>query len=211
MTGEAPRSGGAFAVGYLCFLLVDRVSDVLTYGAASQVPFTVALFVLPVLYAVPGTRRVLARYRWQVLAGQVLLTVRGRVSWLLSGGLLTAEVVVRVTLTGLPIAPAWEAIVYVTTYYLIDALGFFGLVRLGQVVGDVQEARGQAADLAVAGERLQAARSLQSAIGDRIARVAAKAAAARRSLPGGQAQALALIAAAGVTARAAVAQAPAAT
>jgi two-component system sensor histidine kinase DesK len=237
MTGEAPRRWGAFAVVYLCLLLVERVSDVLTAGAASQVPFTVALFVLPVLYAVPGTRRVLARYRWQVLAvqavltwvpfavfgsrwqegiggllaGLVLLTVRGRVSWLLAGGLLTAEVVVRVTLTGLPIAPAWEAVVYVTTYYLGDSLGFFGLVRLGQVVGDVQEARGQAAGLAVAGERLQAARSLQAAVGDRIARVAANAAAARRSLPGGQAQARALIAAAGVTARDAVAQARAVT
>jgi two-component system sensor histidine kinase DesK len=222
---------------YLCLLLVGRVSDVLTAGAASQVPFTVALFVLPVLYAVPRTRRVLARYRWQVLAvqavltwvpfaifgsrwqegiggmlaGLVLLTVRGRASWLLAGGLLTAEVLVRVTLTGLPIAPAWEAVIYVVTFYLGDALGFFGLVRLEQVVGDVQEARGQAAGLAVAGERLQAARSLQSAVGDRIARVAANAAAARRSLPGGQAQARALIAAAGVTARDAVAQARAVT
>jgi DNA-binding MarR family transcriptional regulator len=58
MADETPRRADAFAVAYLCLLLVARVSDVLTAGARSQVPFTFALFVLPVLYAVPGTRRV---------------------------------------------------------------------------------------------------------------------------------------------------------
>jgi two-component system sensor histidine kinase DesK len=228
-----PQPTGAFAVGYLCAILVTRLFDVLGSGDAGQVPFTVALFALPVLYAVPGTRRVLARYRWQVLAvqavltwvpfavfggrwqegiggllaGLVLLTVPGAVSWLLAGGLLTAEVLVRVTLTGLPAAPAWLGVVYVAGYYLGDALGLFGLVRLGQIVEEVQQARGQAAFLAVAGERLQAARSLQAAVGERIAGVAAKAAAARRSLPRDPAQARALVTAAGVTARDAVAQA----
>ena len=57
--------------------------------------------------------------------------------------LLAAEVVMRVTLTGLPIAPAWFAVVYLMAYYIGDALGFFGLVRLAQIVGDVQQARRQ--------------------------------------------------------------------
>ncbi len=232
-----PRRAAVFAVVYLCLLLGARLGDVLSSGAASEVPFTVVLFVLPVLYAVPRARRVLIRYRWQVLvvqavltwvpfavfgagwqegiggllAGLVLLTVRGRVSWLLAGGLLAAEVLVRVTVTGLPVAPAWFGVVYVVTYYLGNALGFFGLVRLGQIVGALQEARGQAAELAVTSERLEAARSLQAAVGERIAGAAAKAAAARRSLAGDPGRARELISEAGVTARNAVAQARAVT
>jgi len=134
MAAGASRRAAGFAVAVLCLLLAARLSDVLYYSEPGQVPFTVALFVLPLLYAFPGTRRLLGRYRWPVLAvqavltwvpfavfggrweyaiggllaGLVLLTVPGRVSWLLAGLLLAAEVVVRTTVTGLPLAPAWS-------------------------------------------------------------------------------------------------------
>jgi two-component system sensor histidine kinase DesK len=218
-------------------LLVTRVSDGLTAGQGGQVPFTVALFIAPLVYAFPGTRPLLARHRWLVLmaqgvltwvpfalfgarwqvgiggllAGLVLLIVSAPLSWLLAGGLLGAELVVRVTLTGLPTGPAWFAVLYVITYYVDDALSFFGLVRLAQLVGDMQEARVRSADLAAAGERLRAAAALQAAIGERLAGIAAMAASARHALPGNPGQARAQIAAAGGAAREAVAQARAVT
>jgi two-component system sensor histidine kinase DesK len=217
----------------LCLLLATRLTFVLGKGADSQVPFTVALFVLPLLYTVPRTRALLSRHRWVVLtvqavltwvpflvfggawqfgiggllAGLVLLMVPGRASWLLAGVLLAAEVMVRAALTGLPESPAWYAVVVVAGYYVDDALTFFGLVRLAQIVREVTQARGRAAGLAVAGERLAAARSLQTAVGERLASIAATAAAARRALGGDAARARTLITAAGSTARDAVAQA----
>jgi hypothetical protein len=68
------------------------------------VPFTVALFVLPLLCAFPGP---------------------------------------RAAVTGLPAAPAWYGVVYAVVYYVDDALMFFGMVRLAQIVGEVEEARRQ--------------------------------------------------------------------
>jgi hypothetical protein len=70
---EAGWAAG-LAVAVVCLLMAGRVSAVVTFGAGSQVPFTVALFVLPLLYAVPGSRRLLDRYRWLVLAVQAVLT-----------------------------------------------------------------------------------------------------------------------------------------
>jgi two-component system sensor histidine kinase DesK len=217
----------------LGLLLASRLADVITAGELGQVPFTMALFVLPLLYAFRSTRGLLDRYRWPVLAvqaaltwvpfaifgaswqegiggllaGLVLLMVPGRVSWLLAGGLLAAEVIGRAAGTGLPLPQPWMGALWVATYYVDDALVVFGMVRLAQLVGEVEQARGQAADLAVARERLQAAGSLQAAVGHRLADVAAKVAAARHALSRDAAQARTQIAAAGVTARDAVAQA----
>jgi two-component system sensor histidine kinase DesK len=146
-----------------------------------------------------------------LLAGLVLLMVKGRVSWLLAGLLLAAEVVVRAAVTGLPAAPAWFGVLNVVTFYVDDALVVFGLVRLAQILDEVAEGRRRAAGVAVARERLQAARSLQAAVGERIAEVAANAAAARQALSRDAARARAELAAAGVTAREAVARARAFT
>jgi two-component system sensor histidine kinase DesK len=88
-----------------------------------------------------------------------------------------------------------------------DAVVFFGMVRLAQIVGEVEQARSQAADLAVGRERLQAAEALQAAVGQRLAGIAAQAAAARRALSRDAARAREQIAAAGITAREAVAEA----
>jgi two-component system, NarL family, sensor histidine kinase DesK len=230
----ASRRVTGFALAVLCLLLAGRIADVLSSGEPGQVPFTVALFVLPVLYAYPGTRRLLDHYRWPVLAvqaaltwvpfaifgsswqegiggllaGLVLLMVPGRVSGVVAGGLLAAEVTGRAAGTGLPPGvPAWMGVLWVVAYYVDDALVFFGMVRLAQIVAEVEQARSQAAELAVSRERLHAARFLQAGVGQRLVDVAARTAAARRALSGDGALAREQIAAAAVTARDAVAQA----
>jgi two-component system sensor histidine kinase DesK len=233
LAGQAPRRASVLAATVLSLLLVARLFDNVTFGPSGQVAFTVALFVLPLLYAFDGTRRLLDRYRWQVLAvqavltwvpfavfghgwqlgiggllaGLVLLMLPGRVSWLLAGGLLAAEVVVRAAVTGPFVSPAWYGVLTTVTYYIDDALAFFGVVRLAQIVGEVAAARGKAAAAAIAGERLEAARSLQAAVGEHLAGIAAKAAAAQQVLRRDAARAHAQITAVGVAARDAVAQA----
>src|SRR5260370_20164224 len=74
VAGDARRRATALTVAVMCLLLVVKLS----YGAApvgaGEVPWVVALFVLPLLYVFSGPRRRLARYRWQVLAVQAALT-----------------------------------------------------------------------------------------------------------------------------------------
>ena len=229
---EARLRAGALAAAVLGLLLAARLSWILWYRAAGQAPFTVALFVIPLMYAFPGPRRLLDRHRWPVLAvqgvltwapfsifgggwqpgidgllaGLVLLLVAAPASWLLAGGLLAADVTLRATVTGLP-AAGWFGLIWVLTFYVDDALLFFGLARLAQIVGEAVDARRQAADFAVARERLQAAEALRAAIGQRLGDIGEKAAAARRALSRDAAQARAQIVAAGVTAREAIAEA----
>jgi two-component system, NarL family, sensor histidine kinase DesK len=235
--GNASRRASAIAVAVLCTVLVARLADAFVPGEGGQVPFIVALFVLPLLYAVPGTRPLLARYTWQLLAvqgvltfvpfalfggqwaqgvagllaGLVLLTLPGRLSWPLAGLLLAADVGVRAGLVGLPWAPAWSGALWVVVVFVDDGLVFFGLVRLSDLVAELQSARGQFAELAVARERLQAAEDLQAAVGERLAGVAAMTAAAQQAWPGNPAGARAQVEAAGVAARDAVARARAVT
>ena len=92
-----------------------------------------------------------------------------------------------------------------------DCVTFFGLVRLADLVGQLQSARGQFAELAVARERLRTAEDLQAAVGERLADAATIIAAAQHAMPGNPAEARARIEAAGVTARDAIAQARAVT
>ncbi len=236
-SGNASRRASAIAVAVLCTLLVARLAGAFVPGEGGQVPFIVALFVLPLLYAVPGTRPLLARYTWPLLAvqavltfvpfalfggqwaqgvagllaGLVLLTLPGRLSWPLAGLVLVADVAVRAGLVGLPWAPAWSGALWVVVVFVDDGLVFFGLVRLSDLVMELQSARGRFAELAVARERLQAAEDLQAAVGERLAGVAAMTAAAQQAWPGNPAGARAQIAAAGVAARDAVARARAVT
>ena len=230
---DAPRWATVFAVAVICLLLATKVAEAAGFDAVGQVPWVVALFVLPLLYAVPGPRRLLNRYRWPVLAvqatltwvplavfgaswqtgfagllaGLMLLMLPGRVAWPAAGLLLAADLVVRAAVTGLPWAPAWSGAVWVTVTFAVDTLALFGMVRLAQIVGEVNQARRSTADLAVAGERLQAAEALQSAVGQRVTQIAATTAAARQALAADTAAARAQIAAAGAAAREAVAQA----
>jgi two-component system sensor histidine kinase DesK len=255
IAGDATRRATAIAAAVLCLCLVVKMAWAVATGGVGQLPFVVALFVLPLLYAFPGPRRFLAcecnlagvcrpaRYRWQVLAvqavltwvpfaiyggrwvvgiggllaGLVLLTVPGRVSWLLAGLLLAADLLVRATVVGLPFAfapapaPAWYGAVWAVVTFVDDALFFFGMVRLAQIVGEVQDARGLAAELAVGRERLQAAEALQSALGERLAAVGSRVVAAFQAIPASPARAREQVTAAGVAARDAVAQARAVT
>jgi two-component system, NarL family, sensor histidine kinase DesK len=208
-------------------------------GEAAQAPFVAALFILPLLYAFPGPRRALARRRWLVLAvqgvltwvpfavfggrwqvgvggllaGLVLLTVAGLASWLVAGALLAADVAVRAGIVGLPIgfAHAWSGALWAAVAFTDLGLAFFGIVRLAQLVGELQQARSQAEGLAVAAERLKMAEELQSAVGERLDYIAATAAVACQALPRDPGAARAQVTAAGSAAREAAAQARAAT
>jgi two-component system sensor histidine kinase DesK len=142
-----------------------------------------------------------------LLAALVLLTVRSRASWLAAGLLLAADVLVRALLGGLDQGPAWSTAVTVITTFVDDGLYLFVMIRLAQIVGAVEQAHRQAAELAAAAERLQAAQVLQAAVGQRLAGIAARAGAARQALAQDAAQARAQLAAAGVTARETVARA----
>ena len=232
LAGDARRRAAMLAATLLCLLMTVRLSNVLLASEPGQVPFTVALFVLPVLCAFPASRSRVARRRWLalavqaaltwvpfalfggtwqegidgLLAGLVLLLLAAPVSWLVAGGALAAEATLRAAVTGLP-APGWYGVVSIVTYYVDDALVFFGLVRLAQLVSEVEDARCQAAALAVARERLRAGRSLEAAVGERLTDISGNVAAARRALARDAAGARAQVAAAGATARAAVADA----
>jgi two-component system, NarL family, sensor histidine kinase DesK len=231
--GDGAWRASGFVVAALCSVFAARIAAALSGGGRDQVPFIVALFVLPLLYALPPARGLLDRYRWPALAVQVVLTwlpfvlfggawstgvggllaalvllmVPGRRSRLLAGGLAVLEAVLRSTVIGLPVTPRWYGVADVLLVYADDALLYFGLVRLTQIVGDVQRARAQAARLAVARERLQAAEALHAAVGERLAEVAAQAATAQRAVPSEPEQARAEVAAAGVVAREAIARA----
>jgi two-component system sensor histidine kinase DesK len=239
LAGDAPRRATAFAVMILSLLLVQKVTDILglhpgpvTASLWFQALFFVGLCVVPVLYAFPGARGLLARHRWTVLAvqgvltwaplalfgrswqpggagllaGLVLLSVPGRVSWLLAGMVLAAEVGVRAVVTGLPWAPAWSGALWVVVATVDDGVVVFAMIRLAQVVRELHQARSRAAELSAATERLHAAEALQSAVGEHLSDIAATVAAAVRSLPVDPARARGQIAAAGQAAREAVAR-----
>jgi two-component system sensor histidine kinase DesK len=233
IAGERLPRWAGLPVAVLCLLLALRVAGVIRSGIPGEVPFTIGLLVIPLLCASSRTRRVVARYRWPalavqaaltwgalavfgdrwqigiggLLAGLVLLLVPGRLAWPLAAALLAAEVAVRVAVTGLPAEPAWVGFNRVVTYYVDDALAFFGIVRLAQIVGEVEQARGRAAEAAGVAERLRADRELQSAIGRHLDEVMANAAQAREDLARDAVLARARIAAAGVAARNSVARA----
>lgn len=233
-TGRASARAGGIATVILGLLLAARVADIPLDGEVGQASFAGALFVLPLLTAIPGTRFLLERYPWPVLAaqavltwvpfavfgrswivgiggllaGMVLLIVASPLSWWLAGGLLAAEVAVRAVLIGLPPStPTSLGVFWVVTYYVDDCLLFFGSVRLAQVIAGIERTRRSTAGMAVSGERWRAAQSLQAAIGERLADVAALAAGAQRSLSRDAARAREQVAAAGAAARGAAARA----
>jgi two-component system, NarL family, sensor histidine kinase DesK len=227
--GDPMRSGRWFGVVLLCLLLIARLSDVGQARNYGQIPLTLALFVLPLLYAYGPTRPLLDRHRWLALAvqamltwvpfalfggnwqlgigallgGLVLLLMPGRRAWLLTAGLLVTEVVLRTQLKGSPYpgVPSGLVLASAVFYYLDDLALFFGVVRLVQIVDDVRDARDRLADLAVAKERLRAAGLLQATVGERIAQVTAQAAGARRVVSHDPVRARAQVAAAGAAAR----------
>jgi two-component system, NarL family, sensor histidine kinase DesK len=241
-SGDVSRRASALAAAVLCLLLAKDVvyaGDPVFRGRAAQVPFVAAVFVIPLLFAFRGPRLVLARARWPVLAvqgvltwvpfavfggrwqvgvggllaGLVLLTVPGLVSWLVAGSLLAADVAVRAGVVGLPrnFPPGWAGALWAAVAFSDLGLAFFGVIRLVQLVGELRDAQDQQAGLAVAAERLQAAGDLQEAVGERLDGIAAIAAAAQRALARDPGEARAQVTAAGSSARRAAAQARAMT
>lgn len=233
IAGHAPQRAIAFSAAVLGLLATHAVTEAPVFSGLGQTPWVAAEFVLPLLYAFPGSRRLLDRCRWPVLAVQTVLTwvplavfggrwetgsagllagllllmVPGLVSWLAAGLLLAADLALRAGLTGLPWRPAWSGAVWVIVPFVVDTLVLFGMIRLEQIVRELDAARGTAAELAVASERLHMAQTLHAAVGRCLTDAAARAEAARQSLAHDAATARTQIAAVGRAAREAVAQA----
>lgn len=233
----ALRRAFGLVVSVLCLFLVAKTADGAAGRDLGQVPFAAALFVLPLLYALPATRRWWAARRWWLLAAQtvltyvpfalfgsswvaglsgllaglVLLTVTAPASWLVAGALAAGEVAIRAGLVGLPVDAGKWPVVWVVTAYVDNGLALFGLARLADMVARVHAARGELAEVAVSKERARATRALQSAVGERLAAVSARAAAALRVLGGSPGQARELVTEAGRLARQALAEVRATT
>jgi two-component system, NarL family, sensor histidine kinase DesK len=192
-----------------------------------QVFLAAVLFVIPILFVFPNTRELLIRYRlpalatqsvltwvpfalfgsrWQVgigglLAGLVLLCFSGWCSWLAAFCLLVGDVALRAAVTGLPWEPAWSGALWATVAFSDTAIVTFGIIRLTQLIEDLQAARGQAAEFGAAAERLRAAEVLDTAVYDGLGEVATKVATAERLYSCDIAEASTAIRRAGVIAR----------
>jgi two-component system sensor histidine kinase DesK len=201
--GPAPRFAWAFAAAFLCLVLPARSAIAAQWAGPAGVAATGALFVLPLLYAVPRGRLLWTRHRgwllaaqavltylpfvifgpdWVVglsglLAGLLLLTLAAPASWVLFAAVLAVEGVLRVVVLPPPGAPlaltAWAFIVPVNT-----ALALFGLARLADLVTDLHATQTELAALAVTQQRLRSASHLRAAIVDRLELIAARAKAA---------------------------------
>jgi two-component system sensor histidine kinase DesK len=217
----------------MCLMLIVKATWAAYTSGTAPLVFTVALFLLPLLYAFPSGRQLLARHRWPALGGQAVLTwvpfalfaghwtvglggmlaalavlmFPGRRSWLAAGALLAADVAVRATVTGLEFTPALSGGVWAAVTFVDDGLFLFGMVGLAQIVGEVDQARRRSAELAVTRERLNAAQELQTALGEDLARIMAATSAALSALPGDAARAREWTAEAGRAARGAAASA----
>ncbi len=228
----ASRRASAVVVAFLGLLLVAKTAGAVDSSGPDSVPFVVALFVLPLLYVVPATRHWWTARRWWLLgaqavltylpfivfgsswvagvsgllAGLVLLTVAAPASWLLFGALTAAEAIVRIGLVGLPVGVGASAAVWIVVAFGDDVFALFGLARLADMVANVHAARSELADLAISRERLRAAGSLRSAVGERLTAVSDRATAALQVAGRSQARARELITEAGVLARQALAE-----
>ncbi|WP_214413915.1 sensor histidine kinase [Sphaerisporangium fuscum] len=112
------------------------------------------------------------------LAGPVLLAFPQAVAWPLVAGVM-AIVAVCAAQLGLPVA----ATVNYTVSTLVTGLVVHGLVRLAQLVKELQESRQALAHAAVVEERLRAARDLHDLLGHSLAAVLLKCELARRLDP----------------------------
>ena len=229
--GDALRQAMVLVVTVLCLLAVAEAGFGTANGGAGEGLLVVALMAAPVLYVIPAARLVWLRYRYWLLAAQavltcvpfivfgtdfiagpsgwlaglVLLTLPSRVSWLLFAVLAVADEAVRAGLVGLPYAPALSAAIWVLIAFAINALVLFGLARLADLVATAHAARTGLADAAITAERLRAADSLRSAVGDRLAAAAGRAGAAVQAMGRSRAQAREHVAEAGAAARRALA------
>lgn len=235
---DRSRWASALAAAVICLLLVRDGAyaiDSVFGGRDAELPFVVAVFVMPVLLAFRTSRLMLVRFRWPallvqtlltwvpfvlfgrqwqpgvggLLAGLVLLTMSGLTAWLLAGALLAADLAVRAGVVGVPLgfAGAWSAELWAAVAFTDLALTLFGMIRLAQLVRELQDAQRQHAAVAVAAVRLKATEQLQSAVGHCLDSVTTAAVAARLYLIRDPDAARAAVTDAGRSAREAVAQA----
>jgi signal transduction histidine kinase len=113
------------------------------------------------------------------LAGPVLLAFPWAVAWPLVGCVM-ASVATSAVLLGLP----FPVTVNFTASTLVTGLVVYGLVRLAQLVKELQQARQALARSAVVEERLRAARDLHDLLGHSLAAILLKCELARRLDPG---------------------------
>lgn len=228
----AAQRASAIVVAMLGLLVATKIADATGNVGWRLVPFVAALFVLPFLYVMPVTRHLWTNHRYWLLGiqavltyapfgvfganwttgvtgllgGLVLLTVAAPFSWLLFGTLIAVEGVIRIGLVGLPAHVGRSAFVFVLVAYVDEGLALFGLARLADLVARVHAAREELADLAIGRERLRAAETMRSAVGERLTAVSDRIEAALRAMDHGQEQARELIAEAGVVTRQALAR-----
>jgi two-component system, NarL family, sensor histidine kinase DesK len=228
----AAQRASAIVVAMLGLLVATKIADATGNVGWRLVPFVAALFVLPFLYVMPVTRHLWTNHRYWLLGiqavltyapfgvfganwttgvtgllgGLVLLTVAAPFSWLLFGTLIAVEGVIRIGLVGLPAHVGRSAFVFVLVAYVDEGLALFGLARLADLVARVHAAREELADLAIGRERLRAAETMRSAVGERLTAVSDRIETALRAMDHSQEQARELIAEAGVVTRQALAR-----
>ncbi|WP_436762049.1 sensor histidine kinase [Streptosporangium sp. V21-05] len=112
------------------------------------------------------------------LAGDALLVLRPLAGWPVFGVIALATGLVQYEISGVPA----EA-VYITNLTVVIGLVVYGLSRLRSLVRELDEARSELADLAVARERLRFARDLHDLLGFSLSAVTLKTDLARRLLP----------------------------
>ncbi|MEU7832351.1 histidine kinase [Nonomuraea sp. NPDC049129] len=112
------------------------------------------------------------------LAGPILLAFPWSVAWPLVGCVM-ASVAVSAVLLGLPV----PLMVNFTASTLVTGLVVYGLLKLAQLVRELQEARQALARAAVVEERLRAARDLHDLLGHSLAAILLKCELARRLDP----------------------------
>jgi hypothetical protein len=141
----APSAAGAIPVAFLGLTLLTRFGNAVYWSGLAGGVMLAGLFVLPLLYTLPGGRALWSRHR---------------------GWLLVAVEAVRIAVLGVPWAGSGAEII---TWMLVatanTGIAFFGLVRLSDMVTALHAARTELADLAVARERRWSAERLRSAIG----------------------------------------------
>ncbi|MGY2875649.1 two-component system, NarL family, sensor histidine kinase DesK [Marmoricola sp. URHA0025 HA25] len=176
--------------------LVGRSLDAFPHPDHRYLPFVWALFVLPGWYASGRLRGAWARYRWQLLAVQGVLTVvpfalfgqhwvagvsglfaglvlvllPSRVAWPAYGALAILEVTLW-SVVGLPYEPRGAAITWLLVAFVNQSLILFGLTRLADIVEGLDANRYALARAEVAGQRLTATRHLQETVQQRLHRI----------------------------------------
>jgi len=223
-TEPAVRRATALVTVVMSLVTISEAGLGAADGGLGEVPMIAALFVLPLLYVVPGTRPLWLRHRYLLLAVQAALTygpfaIFGA-EWAPSGwlaGLVLLTVPVPASWFAAAIAAAVEAALWAGAVveqahgptvpvaamivFVLDTLVMFGLSRLADLVTAVHAARDELAEAAVTAERVKAADSLRAAIGSRLAEAASRSAAALAAIAVNPARAREQTAAAAMTAR----------